>query len=307
MMILNGTYNGLTARSGLPQGMVWILPVFYDQELDMNRTVDGEHTAPACGAGRGRVRMRGFTLIELLVVIAIISLLGTLVIPSLKQAKGLARTSICGSNLRMVGIAGSMYTSRSQDYLFPYSEWTLADEPDRLTDWYVRYALVTVWQMPKHTLQDADGFLSPYLPSNRKGVAAKGMGCPSVPTGPVDNSDYIHNGRVLNRWRYRVKSYAHNYYYTTWPLPNNDGRLPVAHSRIPRPAELVHMCESSAVDALIYPVEYVQDQWDFFTAEIPEARHFDEFYMVFVDGHVASGTLDDRFNQAYFTTPDWGD
>ena len=92
----------------------------------MNRTVDGEHTALACGVGRLRAWMRGFTLIELLVVIAIISLLGTLVIPSLKQAKGLARTSICGSNLRMVGIAGSILEDQK-----PEAAYFLADQGNR--------------------------------------------------------------------------------------------------------------------------------------------------------------------------------
>jgi len=50
-------------------------------------------------------RKLGFSLIELLVVISIISLLTSLLLPSLQQAKERARTIICQSNLRAVGVA----------------------------------------------------------------------------------------------------------------------------------------------------------------------------------------------------------
>jgi prepilin-type N-terminal cleavage/methylation domain-containing protein len=51
----------------------------------------------------------GFTLIELLVVIAIIALLVSILMPSLAQAKRLARTSVCLANLHHVGPAVGMY------------------------------------------------------------------------------------------------------------------------------------------------------------------------------------------------------
>jgi len=56
-----------------------------------------------------KVRRGGFTLIELLVVIAIISLLVSILLPSLTKAKDLAMTVKCMSNLKNTGLAMLMY------------------------------------------------------------------------------------------------------------------------------------------------------------------------------------------------------
>ena len=57
----------------------------------------------------------GFTLIELLVVIAIISLLVSILLPSLRRAKDLARAAVCMSNLRNIGTAAAMYLFDNRD------------------------------------------------------------------------------------------------------------------------------------------------------------------------------------------------
>ncbi|MBN1555614.1 MAG: prepilin-type N-terminal cleavage/methylation domain-containing protein [Phycisphaerae bacterium] len=54
---------------------------------------------------------QGFTLIELLVVIAIISLLVSILLPSLQMAKSLAIVASCQSRLHNIGVALGIYTS----------------------------------------------------------------------------------------------------------------------------------------------------------------------------------------------------
>ncbi len=54
---------------------------------------------------------RAFTLIELLVVIAIIALLVSILMPSLKKAKELARRAVCSSNQHSIVLAANMYAA----------------------------------------------------------------------------------------------------------------------------------------------------------------------------------------------------
>lgn len=62
---------------------------------------------------------QGFTLIELLVVIAIISLLVSILLPSLQSAKELAGRIVCTSNLRNLGLGYGYYSGDYNDYIPP--------------------------------------------------------------------------------------------------------------------------------------------------------------------------------------------
>jgi prepilin-type N-terminal cleavage/methylation domain-containing protein len=64
----------------------------------------------------------GFTLIELLVVIAIISLLVSILLPSLNKAKDIAKQVLCMSNMRSIGMGISLYQN-DYDLYFPNAEW----------------------------------------------------------------------------------------------------------------------------------------------------------------------------------------
>ena len=62
---------------------------------------------------------RAFTLVELLVVISIIALLVSILLPALSKARESARTVICATNLRNVGMAIIYYADDNNNFLPP--------------------------------------------------------------------------------------------------------------------------------------------------------------------------------------------
>ncbi len=68
---------------------------------------------------RRKIETNAFTLIELLVVIAIISLLVSILLPSLKQAKDLAKAVVCMTNQKQMGLANMMYVDDWDGLIVP--------------------------------------------------------------------------------------------------------------------------------------------------------------------------------------------
>lgn len=69
-------------------------------------------------------RRRGFTLIELLVVIAIISILSSLVVPSLLEGRRKAQIAQCASNLRQIYTLAMGYSDAAGSGWFPCATGT---------------------------------------------------------------------------------------------------------------------------------------------------------------------------------------
>jgi prepilin-type N-terminal cleavage/methylation domain-containing protein/prepilin-type processing-associated H-X9-DG protein len=110
---------------------------------------------PAAQAPPARPGRAAFTLIELLVVIAIIAILAALLLPALTRAKEQAKATQCRSNLKQIGLAGTLYAHDNNDSYFylkdsggPYipndGQWTANPRSDVLlapTDGYAYWAL----------------------------------------------------------------------------------------------------------------------------------------------------------------------
>jgi prepilin-type N-terminal cleavage/methylation domain-containing protein len=80
----------------------------------------GQNCGTKPGCSFNRFSCRGFTLIELLVVISIISILASMILPSLGRAKEKARMTNCLNNLRQMGIALRLYTDDHNNHFPPW-------------------------------------------------------------------------------------------------------------------------------------------------------------------------------------------
>jgi type II secretory pathway pseudopilin PulG len=63
--------------------------------------------------------MFAFTLIELLVIIAIVSILASLMLPALKNARETANTAVCANNLRQLYTAFALYAGEHNGQVPP--------------------------------------------------------------------------------------------------------------------------------------------------------------------------------------------
>ena len=133
-----------------------------------------------------------FTLIELLVVISIISLLVSILLPSLTKAKDLAKISVCTSQLHTWGVAHHLYANDNNDSFKVFYENDAVDPGSRGD-----------WGSPEVVRRSefVDLFINYY------GITQAGFYCPmnpdvkscwviweSVPAGPYAKLGYTYLG-----------------------------------------------------------------------------------------------------------------
>jgi prepilin-type N-terminal cleavage/methylation domain-containing protein/prepilin-type processing-associated H-X9-DG protein len=119
---------------------------------------------------------RGFTLIELLVVVAIISILMSILLPSLRCARESARSSVCGQKLKDMGNSLTTFFTENRDAIPGVNTTGVAvSELEGLKDW---------WTQPGLPVQTFD-WMTPIL----KHATAL----------PSTRTDRMHE--LINRWR----------------------------------------------------------------------------------------------------------
>ena len=147
-----------------------------------------------------RNRTGGFTLIELLVVIGIITILAAIILPVFFTARGKARSIVCTSNLRQLGMAITLY---AQDYddLYPYG----VDPSDKYT---------TIWQGSPYqtlvtTLPLLNSVLDPYVKSPQV------WNCPSDIGFDYLDEDFGGQSEPLNARPTMFDAFGMSYLYRT--------------------------------------------------------------------------------------------
>ena len=213
--------------------------------------------------------MKKFTLIELLVVIAIIAILAAILLPSLLNARELAKGSFCKNNLRQIGLANAIYIGDWNEY-FADSSQSLNSEGT----WDVKLG-------PYFGLKSYnDNGSGPYIafkPSNNPFVV-KYFCCPKVPEGGF-NGNWV--------------SYGNNAYLSVnaWNAWAGGATQPRKISEFPQPSGKVYIGDGTFVFYLT----------SFSTLNYINLVHNRRANIVFIDGHGNSYGSDTLPAAAYST------
>ena len=161
---------------------------------------------------QGEHRIRGartaFTLVELLVVIAIIALLISILLPSLHAARATARSTVCASRLRQLGIGWTMYADQSKGSIIPGRPARYSDNARNVYFVGNGYQFRPRWYVTMGAEAGFFAFQSPSADSaddNRKQVDGSDVfSCPEVPERRNNrNFAYGYNYQFLGNARFK--------------------------------------------------------------------------------------------------------
>ena len=227
-------------------------------------------------------RREGFTLIELLVVVSIIALLVAILVPALNEARELAKTAVCQSNLRSIGTAFHVYANGYNgtlpllgDALFDhYSPANRAFWIDRLAKDYLG---LTIPSSPtKCGIQVDDSLGSPFS-------------CPSDER--LRKFYYPPNVEYPGFFGYAVSfganMYRLDYRYGNYPGDPWDRGGFTKHARLAEidfPSECLLVCDIEFNSW----TRFASPSWPVYDPACEETvRHNDGMNTLYVDGHVS--------------------
>jgi len=170
-------------------------------------------------SSRSRQKERGFTLIELLVVISIIALLVALLLPALQHARGTARSLMCLTRLKQIGLAIEMYRADHRSF-YPYANrWTDEHGNSLNNRGHFLYQL-NDYIAPSDNLATSAGML------NRTNPASKNfMMCPATPHDVTEtNANVIRQwASIANGWRVHNYQISALFGYAQWHISGGSG------------------------------------------------------------------------------------
>jgi prepilin-type N-terminal cleavage/methylation domain-containing protein/prepilin-type processing-associated H-X9-DG protein len=145
--------------------------------------------------GDVRMRKKGFTLIELLVVIAIIAMLMAILMPALSKVKKIAMRVICGTNLKGLGTAQTVYANDYDD------EYAVQGGTATTLSWAESF---TGWQNPNKTWDGSQTVTigaSLYLLVREADVSPKSFVCPAGDEAEYDGQvTHSSNPDIVQLW-----------------------------------------------------------------------------------------------------------
>ena len=214
--------------------------------------------------------LHGFTLIELLVVIAIISLLVSILVPSLTKAKELAKQTVCANQMRSFGLAVAQYATENNDSMPSSGSWP------------------SPWDDHRNWIR----LLWPYVPSNEDPGGYCKLTPPNAWLCPQDRRVLEYNGvNGINRGSYAINISLTGFYNSAYR------QTPYALGDIPSMSTTVLMVERDGDSWAGLPESL---QWNSGFNPFPH-RHQNGDLFLYLDAHVTHVPNLDVSNDGWVT------